>query len=64
MFLFTPLKQVIKNDDGSVILRPRNPEYPPHTYPVEDVMGGFLNVAGVVVGPKGKSNNNGGKEHD
>ena len=43
------LKTLIKHSDGSITLKPINPEYPPHTYSADDVKSGLINVAGVVV---------------
>ena len=43
------LKTLIQNSDGSITLRPINPEYPPHTYTPKEVRSGLINVAGIVV---------------
>ena len=43
------LKTVIQNKDGSITLRPINPEYPPRTYDAEELKTGILSIAGVVV---------------
>ena len=41
------LKKLIKGEDGSITLRPINPEYPPKTYEAEEVS--ILSIAGVVI---------------
>lgn len=43
------LKTVIKNDDGSITLKPINPEYPPRTFDPDELKTGILAIAGVVV---------------
>lgn len=43
------LKSVIKNEDGTITLRPINPEYSPRTFSTEELEKGLLSIAGVVV---------------
>lgn len=43
------LKTVIKNEDGSITLKPINPEYPPRTFDPDELKTGILAIAGVVV---------------
>ena len=43
------LKQVLLGDDGSITLKPRNPEYPPRTYSAGESESLPVSVAGVVV---------------
>lgn len=43
------LKRIRMNDDGSITLQPRNPEYPPRTYTREEVERLPISIAGVVV---------------
>ena len=43
------LKQVQLGDDGSITLKPRNPEYPPRTYTASESEALPISIAGVVV---------------
>lgn len=43
------LKKVKLDEDGSVTLKPRNPEYPPRTYTPQEVAELPVSIAGVVV---------------
>lgn len=43
------LKQVQLGDDGSITLKPRNPEYPPRTYTASESESLPISIAGVVV---------------
>ena len=43
------LKQVKLSDDGSLTIVPRNPEYPPRTFSVEEINSLPVTIAGVVV---------------
>ena len=43
------LKSVVKNEDGTITLRPINPEYSPRTFSTEELEKGLLSIAGVVV---------------
>lgn len=43
------LKRIKLNDDGSITLQPRNPEYPPRTYSPAEIESVPVSIAGVVV---------------
>ena len=43
------LKRIKLNEDGSITLQPRNPEYPPRTYSLAEVESVPVSIAGVVV---------------